>query len=223
MIIIKLWWSVFAPKDSTFFDETYLQSFYELLKSFKEDIFFIHWAGNVGHSFVRQYWLNQESYTLWKNNVRNNLWHPFSEIFPDFQRIEIEDLLTEKIDTDKLRGNYIVWWDISSDFHILSGDDAFSFIMKMTGERNGYMVTDIEWIMDERGRLIETLNIWDLGEIQFWKKEWDVQNSMFTKVSSIKNYLEDNGSTVWIIHGNNLRHIQSIITTGNWVGTKIVL
>ena len=95
--------------------------------------------------------------------------------------------------------------------------------MKKTGEKKGYMVTDIEWILDGQSRLIETLNIWDLSKIQFWKKEWDAQNSMFTKVSSIKNYLEDTGSTVWIMHGNDFANIQSIITTGVWVGTKIVL
>lgn len=223
MLIIKLWWSVFAPKNSTFFDQKYLKSFYELLKELHEDIFFIHWAGNVGHSFVKQNGLNQESYSLWKSNVRNNLWNPFSEIFPDFQRIEIEDLLTEKIDTKQFRWNYIVGGDIASDFQILSGDDAFSFIMKKTGEKKGYMVTDIEWILDGQSRLIETLNIWDLSKIQFWKKEWDAQNSMFTKVSSIKNYLEDTSSTVWIMHGNDFANIQSIITSGVWVGTKIVL
>ena len=223
MLIIKLGWSVFAPKNSIFFDREYLKSFYKLLKDLYKDVFFIHWAGNVWHSFVREHWLTQESYHLWKSNVRNNLWNPFSEIFPDFQRIEIEDLLTGKIDTTKLRGNYIVWGDISSYFQILSGDDAFSFIMKVTGEKNGYMVTDIEWILDGQSRLIEILNIWDLSKIQCWKKEWDVQNSMFTKVSSIKNYLENTGSTVWIIHGNDFVNIQSIITTDVWVGTKIVL
>ncbi|MBP7822863.1 hypothetical protein KA050_00770 [Candidatus Gracilibacteria bacterium] len=223
MLIIKLGGSVFAPKNSTFFDREYLKSFYKLLKDLHEDVFFIHGAGNVGHSFVKQNGLNQESYSLWKSNVRNNLWNPFSEIFPDFQRIEIEDLLTGKIDTTKLQGNYIVGGDISSDFQILSGDDAFSFIMKKTGEKKGYMVTDIEGILDGQSRLIETLNIGDLSEIQFWKKEGDVQNSMFTKVSSIKNYLEDTGSTVWIMHGNDFANIQSIITTGVGVGTKIVL
>lgn len=223
MLIIKLWWSVFAPKNSTFFDREYLKNFYKLLKELHEDIFFIHWAGNVWHSFVKKNWLSQESYSLWKGNVRNNLWNPFSEIFPDFQRIEIEDLLTGKMNTTKLRGNYIVWGDISSDFQILSGDDAFSFIMEATREKNWYMVTDIEWILDGQSRLIETLNIWDLSEIQFWKKEWDVQNSMFTKVSSIKNYLEGTGSIVWIMHWNNLNNVLSIITTGDWVGTKIVL
>jgi isopentenyl phosphate kinase len=223
MIIIKLWWSVFAPKNSHFFDRDYLLSFYTLVKSFWESVFFIHWAGNVWHSFVKQNGLNKESYSLWKKNIRNNLWNPFSEIFPDFQRIEIEDLLIGKIDTNALQGNYIVGWDISSDFQILSGDDAFSFIMKKIGEKKGYMVTDIAWILDGQSQLIETLNIWDLSKIQFWKKEWDVQNSMFTKVSSIKKYLEGTGSTVWIMHGNNLNNVQSVINTGVWVGTKIVL
>ena len=223
MLVIKLGWSVFAPKNSTFFDREYLKRFYRFLQNFDEDIFFIHWAGNVWHSFVREYGLNQESYSLWKNNVRNNLWNPFSELFPDFQRLEIEDILTGKFDTVKLRWKYIVWGDISSDFQILSGDDAFSFVMRATGEKIGYMVTDIEWILDWESQLIQTLHIWDLDTIQFWKKEGDVQNSMFTKVSSIKNYLENTGSIVWIMHGNNLNNVQSIITTGNWVGTKIVL
>lgn len=223
MIIIKLWGAVFAPKDSTFFDRNYLKNFYNFLKRFNEDIFFIHWAGNVWHSFVARKGLNQESFQLWREEVRKNLWDPFTEIFSDFQRIEIEDLLTDSIDIRKLRWNCIVGGDISSDFRVLSGDEAFGYIMNQRQTKRGYMVTDIEGILDSERCLMREISIWKLDVIEFWKKEWDVQNSMYTKVSSLKKYLENTGSAVWIMHGNNLKNIESIIMCDSGIGTKILL
>lgn len=223
MIIIKLGGAVFAPKNSTFFDRAYLQSFYGLLKWLREDVFFIHWAGNVWHSFVAENWLNRESFQLWRAEVRKNLWNPFADIFPDFQRIEIEDLLKGTIDIKHLRWNSIVGGDISTDFCILSGDEAFGYVMHQNQSKRWYMVTDIDGILDSERHLIQKLPIWKLDTIEFWKKEWDVQNSMFTKVSSLKKFLENTGSVVWIMHGNNLKNIEFIVTADAWIGTKIIL
>lgn len=223
MLIIKLWWSVFAPKDSDFFDREYLKNFHQFLGQFHDDIFFIHWAGNVWHTFVAQNGLTQESFNLWRREVRNQLWQPFEEIFSDYQRIDMEDLLMGRMDIQKLWKKSIVWGDIATNLQILSWDEAFSFMMKENHEKNGYMVTDIDWVLDLNGKLINVLPISDLDKIHFWKKEGDAQNSMYTKILSLKNWLSGSGAIVWILHGNNLPNLQSVIVFGNWVGTKIVL
>lgn len=221
MLIIKLGWSVFAPKNSTFFDREYLKSFYALVKNLHEDIFFIHWAGNVWHSFVKQYWLNKESSDLWKNSVRNNLWNPFSEIFPDFQRVEIEDIIIGTVDITWLKGNYITGWDISTDYHIISGDDVFAFAMQKLHVPTGYMVTDVPWILDQNGHTIPQIDIHNLSSVTFWKKEWDAQNSMLTKVNALQSYLTWTSAKVWIMDSGDLSNISRIIRDGEGVWTCI--
>jgi isopentenyl phosphate kinase len=221
MLIIKLWWSVFAPKNSTFFDRDYLKQFYKLLKSFNKEIFFIHWAWNVGHSFVREHWLNQESYSLWKNSVRDNLWNPFTEIFSDFQRIEIEDIMKGTVDVSFWEGNFITGWDISTDYQIISGDDVFAFVMQKLWAPVGYMVTDVPWILDQNGQTIPLFNTHSLGSVSFWKKEWDAQNSMLTKVSTLQSYLSWSSAKVWIIDSRDLNNISYIIESNKGVWTCI--
>lgn len=221
MLIIKLWWSVFAPKNSTFFDRGYLVDFYKLLKGLGEDIFLIHWAGNVWHSFVREHWLNKESYSLWRKWVRDNLFGPFSEIFPDFQRVEIEDIMRSTVDMTYWKGNFITGWDISTDYQIISGDDVFAFAMQKLWAPVGYMVTDVPWILDQNGQTIPLIDTHSLGSVSFWKKEWDVQNSMLTKVDALQSYLSRSSAKVWIIDSQDLNNISHIIESSRGVWTCI--
>ncbi len=221
MLVLKLWWSVFAPKNSTFFDRDYLKNFYQLLRNLHEDIFFIHWAGNIGHTFVKQYGLNEKSYSLWRNNVRDTLWNPFSEIFPDFQRVEIEQIMSGDIDVTELHGNFITGGDISSDYKIISGDDVFAFAMQRLQSHVGYMVTDVPWILDQNSSTIPRIDAHNLSSVSFWKKEWDAQNSMFTKVTALQDYLAWSGAKVWIMDSQNLANIVRIMSTWEGVGTCI--
>ena len=80
-ILIKIWGSLLAPKNSQKKNFNVIKFLSEIIKKFPDKKFFIiNWTWNVWHSFVEKNFLNEKNILILQNNLKKF----FSEIEKKF-------------------------------------------------------------------------------------------------------------------------------------------
>ena len=219
MLVIKIWGSVFAPKKNEIFNIDLLQSLSKILfDTYKWQIILIHWTWNIGHGFVKKYWVNSETYEIYKN-IREPFFKKIEDVFIWYKRVLAKDILKKWNSLLNKNINYIIWWDINSEnLDIISSDIVFWILAKENKKSKKIILTDVPWVLDDNNKIIKKLKLSLIDDINFWDKEWDVTDWMKWKLSALSEYLESNWNWVWIIEGNNLDNVRNIISLwkGEW-------
>ncbi len=212
MIIIKLWWSVFADKSKeNFIDFEYLHNFANIIKSINDKIILIHWTWNIWHWFVKKYWLNHNNYPKLEE-VLNNFFDKIDKVFKDFDRIKYNKL--EHI--DKINKNIIIWWDINKT-KIISSDEIFANISKKYDIKKSYILTDVDWVLDKNQKIIKNINKDNIDKINFWWKEWDVTGGMRNKI----NFLLESNFPSKIINWKKIDNLKKVLFEWKWVYSEV--
>jgi len=214
MIIIKIWWSVFAPKMSNKFNVDLLKHIFSIIsQNCSKQVILIHGTWNFWHDFVNKYWISKETFTKYKEK-RSLFYKKIDEIFSWFNRISAEDILKkwdQICDKDK---KYIIWWDIDSkSLKIISSDFVFWILSKNKHKYKKIMLTDVPWVLDQNNNIIKNLNISSINKIKFWSKKWDVTNWMQWKLLSLNESVDKNEDWIWIIDGKDLDNFKKLVKT----------
>lgn len=186
MILIKLWWSIFAPKDKeNFIDTNYLNKFNDAIKNiFKnENVILVHWTWNFWHWFVKKNWLNKNNFND-LDNILINFYKEIDRRLIWFKRVRAKEL--NNINTYKW--NYIIWWDILNknwNISIISSDDIFWKILSTNSVKKAIMMTDVDWVLNLEWKIIKEINSENIKDIYFWEKDKDATWSMRNKINSI--------------------------------------
>jgi len=206
-ILIKIWGSLLAPKNSQKKNFNVIKFLSEIIKKFPDKKFFIiNWTWNVWHSFVEKNFLNEKNILILQNNLKKF----FSEIDKNFLENWIEWKNFQRFETNKiyLEKNFfswsknfekkinIFWWDILKNWKIISSDKIFwdfiNFFEKKWERFSWYFAWDTNWVYDENKKTFEKIFLSDIEKIKFNKKKWDVTWWMKNKFLELfwKNFNE---------------------------------
>lgn len=221
MLIIKVWWSIFVPKNTEAFDARYLKDLSTMLCCFDEKICLVHGTGNVWHGFVHKYGVSRDTFSLWKD-ISRQFFEKIDDIFSLFSRVSLESLLRWNIDIKKIAHKTIIGGDIDSQtLEILASDEAIWYMMKHTLSSMAICLTDVDGVLDEKGNVIPEIQSRDIWKIHFWEKQWDASWWMEKKLQVFSDYIAEPWQCLWIINGHYLERLKELIQTGNTVGTMI--
>ena len=215
MLIIKLGGSVFVPKNSNFFDEEYLKKLKKILEKIDKKIILIHWTWNFGHFFVKKYWINKKTFSLFLK-VREKFFRKIDKFFFDYERILARKVLKMWTKILENKKNIIISWDaLNKTFEVISSDVIFSKLIKNTNGTK-IILTDVDWVLDEKWEIIKNLSLKNLDKIKFWGKENDVTWAMKSKLESLKNYIWE--GKVFLCNGKNLENLKNFLEEqkGKW-------
>jgi len=219
MFIIKIWGSVFAPKQSELFNTSLLKKLSKIiLKNCNEKVILIHWTWNIGHDFVNKYWVTRDTFELYKN-IRKWFFKNMEDIFIWYKREAAENILIKWNELLYWNENILISWDINSNnLDIISSDEVFWFLSEKNANSKKIILTDVEWVLDWDGNTIKKLKISWMNKINYWDKVWDVTDWMRWKLSSLENCLTLEWEWVWIIDGNDLDNFENILSKweGKW-------
>ena len=185
-ILIKIWGSLLAPKDTEEKKFKVIEFLSEIIKKFPDKNFFIlNWTWNIWHSFVEKNILNEKNILILQENLRNF----FSEIDKKFLEnwIKISRFETNKIyenirnfqDFEHFPQISIFWWDILKTWKIISSDKIFSDFIDFFNNKwenfSWFFVWDTDWVYNENWETILEISIKnDFEKIEFKEKKWDV-------------------------------------------------
>lgn len=217
MILIKLWWSLIAPKDNPWYINTeYLKKFYGIIKNHKTII--VHGTGNIWHGFIRNYWLSNNTYSIWRNILDKYFQYIDNQILW-CKRLKYQEIIKR----DFIEQNTIIGWDITKDLQIISSDKIFAKILAKNNTKIAIIATDVDGVLDTDNQIIWSISKDNLENIHFRSKPWDVTGSMKEKIQQLITHNNGSKKVVRICNGYNLENIENIITTGKWIGTQILL
>ncbi len=212
MILIKLGWAVFAPKNrENYIDYNYLEEFKKVLSLFKEQIVLVHWTWNFWHNFVSNYWLYLSNYKQLEK-ILSGFFESMNNIFDDFHRLKYNELNTIKT-TQK---NIIIWGDIEKN-KIISSDIIFSKILKKYNIRKSFILTDVDWVLDNVWNIINYINKTNYNKISFFDKHNDVSGAMKAKVEEALKIWKKTLVTNW----TKLQNFSNIINYHKGIFTEI--
>jgi len=222
MLIIKLWGSIFAPKDNNNFDEKYLEKLNKSLsKVYHWNIILIHWTWNIWHWFVKKFWINKR--TFWDYlKVKNNFFWKIDNIFSGYKRVLARNAIKVWKSLLHENKNIIIWWDaLKNTFQIISSDILF---WKLLWEKDNIeiILTNIDWVIDNKWEIIKEINLQELNKIDFWENENDVTGSMKWKLEAIKENLPKNSKWVWLCNWKKIENIEKIIKYWEGIWTLLV-
>lgn len=221
MLVLKIGWSLIAKKNTDQdIDFEYLSDLHNFLEKYKDiGVILVHGTGNIGHWFVKKFWLSQET----KHQLRKDLdeyFQKIDKIFSEFQRIPIEDVTNLKYHLSS-KAKIICWWDITNEPKIISSDDAFACFLHNEDIKEAYLLTDVDGVLDKNGNIIKQIDKRSFEDILFWKKEWDVTGAMEQKIRKLFDHKTHEEKTIWIINGKKLENFHNIITKKEGIGTRI--
>ena len=154
-------------------------------------------------------------YKNWRK-ILNNFNKIVSNYFPNFKRYYPWELFKKNFEEK----NIICWWDVDPlTWKIISSDDIFEFFVDKFSDKinKAIVLTDVDWVLDNKWNVINKINKNNLKLVQFWKKIWDVTWSMKAKVEKL----------VWkkieilIINWYNINNLLNILQKNKWIYTKI--
>jgi len=222
MLIVKVWGSVFAPKNSTVFDLEYLKELKQKLdKIYDWKIALLHGTGNLWHGFVKKYWITKET---WQQFVdfRDNWFQKIENIFTGYTRIPWVKILTLWKDSIEWVWNIISWGDAWEDsYEIVGSDNLFAKLIEWEKGGPHIILTDVDGVFDHTGEIIPIVKLSEIDTITFWEKEWDVTNSMKGKLLALQDFVHPESKWVWICNGHDLENFETIIKTGKGKWTLI--
>lgn len=213
-LLVKLWWSLIAPKDKSWrIDEDYLLKISELINwiSYFDQIILIHGAGSIWHWFVKKYWISTETYPKIRK-ILDDFYRYISQGFPSFQRMSIDWYS----DVQYWR-NLIIGWDITADLRLISGDELFAYYLETQEVDVAVILTDVDWIYDAENNIIPFVNKHTIDGINFWQKAWDVTWGMKNKLTELFSIRSLWTNKVVIMNGTNIEWIKNFLQ--NWITT----
>ncbi len=220
MPVIKLWWSVFSPKHKEkFLDKKYLKNFSKKINNIfsQSKIILIHWTWNFWHWFVKKYWLNKDNYNELKQ-ILNWFFEEINKLFPNFKRIKAEDIVKNNYKTFT---KTIIWWDIyinkKNEINIISSDKIFAKILKTEKQIDAYMLTDVNWVMQNNWEIINQISYENYNKTHFWEKDNDVTWNMQKKI----NHILSTWKKTYILNWKNLENFENVVKKNLWIFTKI--
>lgn len=216
MLLIKIGWSLIAPKNTDTFNTAYLQNLYQIIQKYPTII--THGTGNVGHGFIQQYGLSAETFAIWRT-ILDGYFHKIDNICSAHHRLRYD----KNIDRSSIPQNTIISGDISQEYSIISSDRIFAEILAHQDIDQAIMLTDVDGVLDDHNNIISTIDQANIDTIHFREKPGDVNGSMQEKVSQLIHHNTWSHKKVWICNGNNLANLQEIITLGKGIGTCILL
>ncbi len=189
-ILIKIWGSLLAPKNSQKKDFKIIKFLSKIIKKFPDKNFFIiNWTWNIWHTFVQENFLNEKN--IFK--LQWNLKKFFSEIDEEFFKLWIKKNNFKRFETNKIyldKENFfkknkkfeqkinIFWWDILKDWKIISSDKIFWDFINFFNEKwekfDWFFAWDTNWIYDKSWLTIEKIYLSNFEKINFTEKKWDV-------------------------------------------------
>lgn len=212
MIVLKLWWSVFADKNKKeFIDFNHLKKFKNIIENINKKIILVHGTGNWGHWFVKNNWLNINNYKKLENKLKI-FFKKIDNIFNNFERLYFDSI--EKINL--IQNNIIIWWYINKT-EIISSDRIISDIIKNEKIEKSFILSDIDWVLDTNGKIIEFINKKNIKNISFWDNENDATWSMKQKVLNLLNTWYKS----YILNWKNLENFENILNGKKWIKTQI--
>ena len=222
MILLKIWWSLIVKKNThEDINKKYLKKVNDFLEQYKQETIIItHGTGNVGHGFVKEFWLTKENH-LQLRVLLDKYFEEIDAIFPKYQRICAENIMKGDYILPK-RGKILCGWDITNDPRIISSDDVFSYLLHHEDIDKAFLLTDVQGVYDQNKKIIPEISQETLSTIPFWKKEWDVTWAMQQKIEKLFDH-QSSKKTVRILHWEDLENAKRIIGTGKWIGTKIYI
>lgn len=188
-ILIKIWGSLLAPKNSKIKNFEVIKFLSEIIKKFPDKKFFIvNWTWNIWHSFVEENILDEKNILILQNNLKKF----FSKIDKNFLENWIKKENFQRFETNKiyLEKNFfnwsknfekkinIFWWDILKNWKIISSDKIFWDFIKFFEEKwenfSWFFAWDTDWVYDENWNTLEKIFLSDIEKINFSEKKWDV-------------------------------------------------
>lgn len=217
MINIKLWWSLFCPKDKPgYINFNFLKNFWESIGNINQQIILHHWTWNVWHWFVKQYGISDETISIWRQKLQE-YFNQIDQTINWFQRTSAYEFINKK---NLPNTNLIIWWDIAPDHRIISSDETFSYTIKAFGTKFNYILTDVDWVLDKSWNIINSITKDNIDQLKFWEKNWDVTWSMWNKIKEL--FQLEKATQVWIINWFDLDNFKAILETNDWRWSKIM-
>lgn len=216
MILIKLWWSLIAPKHKTWYiDKKYIEIFSQTIK--KLSTILVHGTGNVWHGFIEKHGLSPNSYNIGRKKLDDYFWE--IDKIVEYNRVRY----TNNIDRKVITKNTIIGWDITTDFKIISSDRIFAEILAHKDISLAIIATDIDGVLDDKNNIIPIITEDNINTIHFRSKDGDVTGSMKEKIQQLIKHNQGSNKIVRICNGYNLENLNKIITTNQWIGTQVLL
>ena len=214
-ILIKIWWSIIAPKDRKDFNEQALQNIIKNLPYW--NIYHIaHGTGNIWHGFVKNNLMTEENISILQKNL-SNYEQLIDTYFPLFHRTSYWEILTQSYDTKSI----IVSGTILGDGLIISSD----LIIKLLAEKYAYdyiiILTNIDWVIDNKWNIIPHITINNLNSIFFRSNENDVTWNMRWKLQELLSIENKNKVPIWIINGLYPERLANIIYNKESTWTRV--
>jgi len=132
-VLVKIWWSLIAPKDRRGIDYNYLFFISSFLKKFIYKFMIIHWTWNIWHWWVEKListypWcdrttLLKRDYSNWRIMLDKFFWQ--IDRYFGYKRIELQKFLEFPCFKDQT----IIWWDVLKTWNIISSDDIFKMVL----------------------------------------------------------------------------------------------
>jgi isopentenyl phosphate kinase len=120
------------------------------------------------------------------------------------------------------QGSFVLGWDIRPNLTISSWDTQFPEIINATQATEGYMLTNVGWVLDKNNQIIPVITKNILSSIAFREVDNDVTWGMKWKIEELFDRILM-PCTIRIIEGNDLDNVSAIMRTGTWVWTKIII
>jgi isopentenyl phosphate kinase len=216
MLLIKLWWSIIAPKNTLgYINKEYLEQFRNTIK--KHNTILVHGTGSIWHWFITQYGLSPQTYDIGRKaldtyfqQIDTIIWH--------------ERIRYPSKDRSKIKKSSIIWWDITTQHTIISSDTIFAEILAANKNiKMAIIATDVDGVLDQKNSIITTINKDNIHDIHFRSKPWDVTGAMKEKIQQLINHNSWSKKTVRICNGYNLENLNNIIINNKGIWTQILL
>lgn len=222
LLLLKLWWSLIAPKGTLEFRHERLEKIsiiLEWLPHTKKIILngtwhFWHWA-------VNQYGVNECSYM----KIQSVLFTYFSLVdkyFPKFTRVSGKWIYENDCDLNVFNehNNIITAWSITHNMP-LSSEKIYSILLRKFQPKITYMLTDVAWIFNKEWNVIPIINKENLNSLHFYEKKWDASWWMKEKIEQLQTVWKEFHWKTWVIDGNNIENILEVINNDRWIGTQV--
>ena len=217
MKIVKIGGSLLAPKHLQWLDSMYCTRFSTWWNAISEDKVLVHWAWNIGHGFIKQYGLTAATYLHWRRIL--------DEMFTSLDNMmHVTRLRLEEISflSPTFSGSFILWGDIRPDLTVSSGDVQFPLVMRATESPTWYMLTNVAGVLDKEHQIIPVITKETLWTIDFrhvhndvtWWMRWKMQELFDRLIAPCE---------VWILDGQDLDNVTTVMKTGKGTWTKIVI
>lgn len=224
MLLVKIWWSLIAPKDKEGIDENYLQKISSFFLNF-ENIFITHWTGNIWHWRIKSLikdnpWKDLRSLLI--NDFKNGrqildiYFKKVDDYFSWFNRIYVEKFIKENKNNFK-SWKYIIWGDVLSTWEIISSDDIIWEMINYDFIELVLILTDVDGVYDKNWQIIQNITKDNFDQIDFWNKKNDVTWGMKQKVLKILNTWKK----AIICNWKNFDNLEKRLTLWKWLWTVI--